>query len=589
MLATLLLLLSASASDPTTSLQTTAERTAFAATSDYDGTLAFLRELERRAPFVRLSEFGRSAEGRALPLVVVSKERQFTPEKAAASGKPLVMIQNGIHAGEIDGKDACLILLRDMAQGRHTEILDAINLLIVPIYNVDGHERISPYNRPNQDGPREGMGFRTTSHGLDLNRDHLKLVSAEARALIGLFNRWRPHLHVDDHVTDGSDHAWVFTYSWAESPQVAPSIDAWAREELPAVLEATREAGHPLGPYVDLVDRSDPSRGFSSIAGEPRYSGGYFPLRNRLSILVENHSYKPFEARVRANHDFLLALLRQVARRPAALVDAVAAAERRTVKRGRAADPPPVVVRYAEDDVGDTVRWPVYSWSHEPSLVMGVPLLRFVRGDVDEREVPWIHRYKAELTLPRPRGYVVLPGWPQIESRLRAHGLRVERITRAASQPVETIRLENPAYARGPYQGLTRVDTFDVARAVETREIPRGALWIPADQPDFEVAVQLLEPEAPDSLLRWGLLSTVFERKEYIEPSVLEPLVEEMLADPSIAAAWQRALEDEAFAGNPWARWVWWYRRTPYWDERVGLLPVYRVVRPFAPVTEEWP
>jgi hypothetical protein len=139
------------------------------------------------------------------------------------------------------------------------------------------------------------------------------------------------------------------------------------------------------------------------------------------------------------------------------------------------------------------------------------------------------------------------------------------------------MRVASPQFAQSPYQGLTRV-TAQVARAAERRKIPAGALWVPADQPDFEVAVQLLEPEAPDSLLSWGLLSTVFEQKEYIDSRVLDRLAAEMLEDPRTAEAWQAALRDEKLASDPFARYLWWYRRTPYWDETVGLVPVFRVM-----------
>ena len=173
-------------------LRTRAEVSDFRATSTYAETLDFLRVLEARSPDFRLGVFGTSEQGRAMPFVVVSKDRVFTPEAARRLRKPIVMLQAGIHAGEIDGKDALLMLLRDLALGRQPAVLDRVTLLVVPIYNVDGHERVSRFNRSNQDGPVEGMGFRTNARGLDLNRDHLKLDSAEARALIGLFNAWRP-------------------------------------------------------------------------------------------------------------------------------------------------------------------------------------------------------------------------------------------------------------------------------------------------------------------------------------------------------------------------------------------------------------
>jgi hypothetical protein len=168
-------------------------------------------------------------------------------------------------------------------------------------------------------------------------------------------------------------------------------------------------------------------------------------------------------------------------------------------------------------------------------------------------------------------------------------GLLGQRLAEPAEIEVETMRVADPDFAERSYQGLTQV-TARVERRPERRTLPAGTLWIPADQPDFEVAVQLLEPEAPDSLLAWGLLSSVFEQKEYIDFRVLEGLAREMSKDPQVAAAWQEALEDQTFAGNAFARYLWWYRRTPYWDETVGLVPVFRMMTaPAGLKTQAWP
>lgn len=575
----LLLLLFPAVLAAQTEWKTPVETADFEATPSYEETIAFLRQIEARMPEMKLSFYGTSPQGRPMPLVVVSKEKAFTPADAVRAGKPVVMIQNGIHAGEIDGKDACLMILRDLALGRHRELLDGMTLLILPIYNVDGHERVSPYNRPNQDGPRQGMGFRTTASGLDLNRDHLKVASVEAQALMALVSAWRPHLHVDDHVTDGVDHDWVLTWSWAEAPQAPLPVDLWLRDHLPKALAATEKAGHRAGPYVDLKDGNDPSKGFSSWVGAPRYATGYYPLRNRPSILVEMHSYKPYRQRVLANRDFLLAVLAEVASDPAGLTRAVAEAEAATVALGRPdAKPSTVAVVYEESEAADTIRFPVYAHELGTSVVTDEPLLRYRHGQVQEMEVPWYHRPKVTLTLPRPRGYLVLPGWPQIEQRLRTHGLRVETVREPAEIEVETIRVSDPKFAERPYQGLHRVQA-KAERRTERHSIPAGTLWVPADQPDFAIAVQLFEPEAVDSLLSWGLLSSVFEQKEYIDSGVLEDLAGEMIKDPKTADALQEAMKDEKLAKDPFARYLWWYRRTPYWDETIGLLPIYRVMQ----------
>jgi hypothetical protein len=358
-------------------------------------------------------------------------------------------------------------------------------------------------------------------------------------------------------------------------------VDAWLAAHLPPVLAATAAAGHRNGPYVDLVDRADPAKGFTSRVAEPRYATNYYPLRNRPSVLVETHSYKPYRDRVLANRDFLAALVAEVNRDPSSLVEAVAAAEARTVALGRPGAPPSdAVLTWADAPEPDRIRFPVYDWSLVPSEVTGRAIVAYRPGEVREIEVDWRHRARADKAVPRPRGYLVRPGWGAIEERLIAHGLRLRRLGRPLELEVEAIRVADPNYAAAPYQGLTAV-TATAERATERVTMPAGSIWVAADQPDFEVAVQLLEPEAPDSLFAWGMLSTVLERKEYIDVRGLEVLARELLADPArpeLAAAWRRALADPAFAADAQARWLWWYRRTPYWDERIGLLPYVRVM-----------
>jgi hypothetical protein len=562
--------------------QTRAEASGFTATSTYDETVAFLKRLQARWPSLNLSFFGTSAQGRPLPLVVVSKERLFRPRRAREASKPIVMIQNAIHAGEVDGKDACLILLRDLALGRHPEILDAATLVVIPIYNVDGHERVSLYNRPNQDGPRDGQGYRTTASGLDLNRDHLKLESEEARALIALVSEWRPHLHIDNHVSDGYEHDLVLGYAYAEAPQAPAAVGAWLETHLAAAAAAANRPGSQVGRYVELRDENDPARGVTSRAYPPRYSTGYFALRNRPSVLIETHSYRPFGDRVRANLDFLLALLEQVRVNGGGLRRAVEDAEAVTVARGRAeAAPSEVVLSYDLDEtVSERLSLPTYAWQKETSVITGQPVVRYERGVVRATDVAWHHHPRAARLVPRPRGYVVLPGWPQIVARLRAHGLRVERVAAPAEVEAESLYVSKPTFSPVSYQGLHQVTEMTVERAPLHATVPAGASWVPADQPDFEVAVQLLEPEAPDSLVSWGLVSTAFERREWMSDHLLEGLARTLLQDPQVAAAWQQALADPAFAGDAAARRDWITRRTPYWDPSIGRLPILRVMKP---------
>ena len=569
---------------------TVAEKTDFRATSSYDQSMVFLYRLEAAAPeLIRVTDFGRSGQGRPLPLVIVSSSGAFTPEAAAASGEPILLIQSCIHAGEVDGKDATLMILRDIALGRRPELAEGAITLFAPIYNADGHENVSPYNRSNQNGPVEGMGYRATANGINLNRDFLRLVSPEAKAMAQLVATWNPHLHVDNHVTNGSDHAWVLTWLVAEAPELALPVDAWVRSHLPKVMAAIDADGHPNGPYVNHVSRSDPTAGMIWDVTQPRYSSGYFPLRNRVSILIEMHAHKPFRDRVLANRAFIAALIEETGRSGEELVRAVTAAEAATVAMGVPnAEPSEVVVRWKAAEEGETITWPAYDWTIEDSVVTGGKLVRYLPGKVREVELEWRHRQVAELKLARPRGYLLLAGWPQVEELVAGHGLRAFKLNGDTELEVETTRLRHPKLATSPYQGVVMVEDFEVSRAQEKRLIPAGSLWIPADQPSFEVAVQLFEPEAPDSIVRWGVVSSLFERKIYIGLDLLEQLANEMLTDDTVRSEWEAALEDPEFAENSGARYMWWYQRTPYWDETVGLLPVMRVMKPVDLDVESW-
>ncbi len=570
---------------------TVAEKTDFRATSSYDQTMVYLYRLEAAAPeTIRVTDFGRSGQGRPLPLVIVSSDGAFTPEKAAATGKPILLIQSCIHAGEVDGKDATLMVLRDIALGRRPELAEGAVTLFAPISNADGHENVSPYNRSNQDGPVEGMGYRATANGINLNRDFLRLVSREAKAMARLVATWNPHLHVDNHVTNGSDHAWVLTWLVAEAPQLAPPIDAWVGNHLPKVLARVDAAGHPNGPYVSHVSRSDPTSGMIWDVAQPRYSSGYFPLRNRVSILIEMHAHKPFRDRVFANRAFIDELMAEAGRSGEALVQAIEQAEAATVAMGaHDAKPSEVVVRWGVAEEGQKITWPAYDWTMEESTVTGGKRVRYHSGRARDVVLEWRHLPVAELTLARPRGYFVLAGWPQIEGLVTGHGLRGARLAEDAELEVETVRLASPEFANSSYQGVVMIRDFELSRQRERRSIPAGSLWIPADQPSFEVAVQLFEPEAPDSIVRWGVVSSLFERKIYIGIDLLDRLANQMLNDETVRSEWQAALEDPEFAKDWGARYLWWYRRTPYWDETVGLLPVMRVMEPFEFELEPWP
>lgn len=559
---------------------TKVELTAFRATPSYDETLAFLRRLEKTSPYLSLSFFGTSAEGRPMPLLVASKDKAFTPDAAAKTGKPVVLVLNGIHPGEPDGKDACLILLRDLALGNRPDLLDTLTLLVVPIYNADGHERVSKWNRPNQDGPADGMGFRTTTQGYDLNRDFLKADAPETRALLSVVAAWSPDLFVDNHVTDGSDAQATLTVSYGGEPATPEPLRAWLDAVMRPALAEVEEAGWKTAPYIEWLDPLDPAKGIDIGPTEPRYGTGYMPLRGIPSILVEMHALKPYGERVRANEAFLSALLSRVGREPKPLKGARAAA-------GTSARSAPVGSPVVLDAVTDTSRpekidFPGFAWSQVVSPVTGRPRLVYDPAKPMSIPMPVYRHVKARVTVPRPAAYFVLAGWPRIEEKLAAHGIRFRKLTQPRTLPVGTYRASEAKLESTSYQGRVRMSA-QIAKATETRTVPAGSLYVPLDTPLAPVVMHLLEPEGPDSLFAWGDLASALEMKEYIDARVLDPLALRLLkGDPKLAAEWEEKLKDPKFAADARARYRFFYSRTPYWDESVGLLPVFRLEAPLS-------
>ncbi|MBK6428342.1 MAG: peptidase M14 [Blastocatellia bacterium] len=559
--------------------QTVAENTAYRKTSTYDETIAYCRRLAGTSLWVSFSMFGTSPQGRGMPLLVISRDRAFTPSAARKTNKPVVLIQNGIHAGEIDGKEASLALVRDIVVSKRLEHLARhATVLVIPILNVDGHERTSPYNRINQNGPDE-MGWRATAQGLNLNRDYMKADAPEMRALLGLFNSWKPDLYVDTHVTDGADFQYDVLYTIESTGYVAAPIAEYVDRVLqPMIRPAIERKGHIVESYFNLRDPADLAKGIERQVFPPRFSNGYGALRGRPVVLVETHMFKPFGVRVRATYDLLVEILSAVEARPGDLLAAVRSADAEAIARGRVVDPTrPVPLRLELTDANRIVRFRGKDFTVQQSEVSGTGWIRYGEAPQDV-EIPLYDEVRVSSSVTAPLAYIIPPEWNDVISRVEVHGLRTHRLARAITAEFETYRLTEPVWQAAPYEGRHPV-RFTVKTVTETRTLPVGSVVVPLDQPGAMLAVHLLEPGAPDALATWGLFDAIFEQKEYAEGYVLEKLAREMLSrDPELKRAFEeRMASDAAFRQNPRARLNFFYERSPYVDSRIGAYPVVRV------------
>jgi hypothetical protein len=574
----LLLPLVAAAGEPVADWRTAAEIADFRSTPRLDATMAWLERLAGATDQIRIASFGTSPEGRALPVVVASADGSFTPELARERGKTVLWVQAGIHAGEIEGKDAGLALLRDLTVGgRHAGLLEHTVLVFIPVFNVDGHERMGPYHRINQNGPSQ-MGWRATAQDLNLNRDHLKADAPEMRAWLALFQRWQPHLVVDVHTTNGADYEYDLTWYLEEWGNQAEAVRAWQREALVGrVFPATDRHGHLLGPYINLVDHRDIRKGLVNFGSGPRFSTGYVALHGRPGLLVETHMLKPYEQRVQATHALLLELLRELDARGGALREAVAAGEAAVLARA-ARDAPEVPVAYRPADEAESFVVRGVAFSQEQSAISGDTWTRYDPSKPVRYEVPFRRAMLPAASARLPAAYVLEASAIEAIARVEAHGLRHFRLPRATTVAARGWRVGNPRWAGAPFEGRIALTAFDAEDLVREIELPPGSVVVPLAQPAADVAVQLFEPQAPDALLRWGFFNAVFERKEYGDPRKLEQLARELLeARPELREAFEQRLRDPAFAASPAARLEFFHARSPYADPGLGVLPVWRV------------
>ncbi|MBP2680965.1 MAG: Zinc carboxypeptidase [Candidatus Krumholzibacteriota bacterium] len=557
--------------------RTDCEKSGMKATPRYDETIAYCKRLDKASQWIRYTTFGKSPQGRDLPLVIASKRGVFAAweaERARQNGDVVVLIQAGIHSGEIEGKDAGLMLLRDIAIDKKYH---HVTVLFIPIFNVDGHERFGPYNRINQNGPEE-MGWRTTANGLNLNRDFLKVDAEETRAWVNLFNQWKPDFFIDSHTTDGADYQYAVTYIVDILGNMVPSLTDWTRDVYLANITRTMEqAGYPMSPYVYLVEWPNPRSGMVTWVSTPRFAQGYASIQNRPGILIETHQRKDYAVRVSATYEAMKQTIELLDRERAGLRNAISTADAYTASAAFREKPFPLRFQLDRSD-SVLIAFKGVSYDTLTSDLTGGKWYQFT-GKPETFTIPFFNKQKITATASLPEAYIVPPEWTAVIQRLAIHGVEFRQLSAPATLEVRSYRFENYKWQEEPYEGRHPVK-FEAKPVVETRTYPAGSVVVDMNQRASQVAAHILEPMGPDSYLQWGFFDAVFEQKEYTDADVIEKKGREMLArDESLRKELEaKKAADPEFAKHPGRIRNWLYQHSPYWDDRKDVYPVGMIV-----------
>ncbi|KPZ52557.1 M14 family metallopeptidase [Pseudoalteromonas sp. P1-25] len=539
------------------------------ASPNYADTMAFVDRLVAANPTQFQSQtIGYSNSNRAIKMLVASEQGFFEAGQMANSTKPTILIQAGIHAGEIDGKDAMFMLLRDIATGKRRDILKKVNILFIPILNVDGHERSSAFNRINQRGPAK-MGFRTNANNLNLNRDYTKLDTPEVRSVLKVINDYNPNLYIDVHVTDGADYQYDVTYGYnpvfaSESPAISAALDRYFK---PVIDEKLASQGHIPGPLVFVMDKRDFKKGLAGWVATPRFSNGWGDLKSLPTILVENHSLKPYQQRVLGTYVFLDGAINALSQYSHELANAV--------KKEQEFVPDKLIVKRSYAKQVDTIsEFKGVEYTSSVSALSGQTEVKYLGKAYTYTDLPIYWQKQVERVVDVPQAFFVPPVYSDIIEKLKLHGVSVNKLKGANTQPLKLAKVLDYSFDKAPFEGRFRVSaSFDYVPAINVDL--DGWYQVNTQQKAGELAVHLLHPEAPDSFFAWGEFNTIFQRTEYMENYALIPYARKMLKDnPKLALEFDKKLKDKAFAHDANARLNWLYSHTPFYDEAYLKYPI---------------
>ncbi len=508
----------ASAQQP--DLRSRAEISNYEETSSYADIQRVIAGLTASSPLVHTESFGKTEEGRELPLLVISEPKVTTPAAARKLGRPLVFVQANIHSGEVEGKEAVIALARRLTSGDLRPLTRQLVILIAPNYNADGNEKVSVQNRAAQYGPVAGVGTRENSKGLDLNRDYMKLDSLEARSLVGLMNKWDPHVLVDLHTTNGSYHANHLTYSPILNPNAGARLIAFTRERMLAPIRAAMLKKHNWRTYYygnfapedgggresSRVDPANPGNvTWRTFDHRPRFGNNYAGLRNRIAILSEAYSYLDFKGRIDVTEDFVDEIWKSVAANAKQIMQLTAQADRQFTAPPNA-KPVELGLDFEMRALPERVGIFVGDVRKVPNPRSGREMLAMT-----DMAVPVAMKdfgvFAATRSTAMPKGWLI-PTNPRLAAaveRLRFHGVKVEEITAPAQVSVERFTIADYTRAARVFQGRREArlkGTYDMAQL----SVTPGALFVPANQPLARLAFYLLEPESDDGLVTWNVI-----------------------------------------------------------------------------------
>jgi dipeptidyl-peptidase-4 len=487
--------------------QTKAETSDFKSTSDYKDVTVFIDQLKKSSHFIRVENIAVSAEGREIPLLIIGKPLPKSPSDLITDKRIVVYVQADIHAGEVEGKEGVLMFARDLLKDKNPVLLKNVILLICPLLNPDGNEKISNLNRTHQNGPVNGVGVRYNGQFLDLNRDAMKAESPEVRGVLtNVFNRWDPSVFMDCHTTNGSYHLEPVTFTWMVNPNGDSSLISYMRHRMAPEISETLLRKYKVENcfYGEFFDMMDPEKGWVLDASEPRYMSNYYGIRNRLGILNENYVYADFRSRVLGCYYLIHSLTEYVSTHCSEIENLLQMADNKTIARGKN---PAVTDSFSYEYNVRPIPEKVTIRTFEAELVSDINGRRNYKRSDRQKDVtiPYYIDYYPSKSARFPYAYLLTVNDREIVNLLNLHGIKSEKL-------VNDTKIEVQSFIISSLKGASRLNQGHYTDSIRGKyvntqiDFPAGTIVVRTAQPLANVAAYLLEPQSNDGLVTWNFL-----------------------------------------------------------------------------------
>jgi hypothetical protein len=553
--------------------QTTFEKSNGTETTTFFDCINYYKALDKASAKISIKEMGMSDAGYPYDVVLYSNDGKFDPSVWHNQHKIVILINNGIHPGEPDGVDACMMLLRDLNDGK-IKMPDNVVLAVIPLYNIGGALNRNSFSRVNQNGPKS-FGFRGNAQNLDLNRDFTKSDSRNAHAFATIFHWLNPDIQTDNHVSDGADYQHTMTLITTQWNKLGGELGKFVHDVFdPALYKSMEKKGWPMCPYVNFED-GNPEKGWDEFYDPPRYSSGYAALFNTISFIPETHMLKPFKDRVLSTYALMQTMLEQ------ASIHANEIIEKRKQNFYDNKNQTEFALNWKTDSTKyDSILFRGYETAKKISEVTGLERMYYDHTKPFQKEVKYYDYFSGFDSVKIPQAYIIPQGWHDVIDLLKLNGIEMKQLINDSIINVQAYHISD--YKSYPRAYEKHHKNFDVKVSASNQSIQflKGDYVISTNQTNKRFLIEMLEPTGDDSYFSWNFFDAILQQKEGYSDYRWEDIAADYLRKnlELKTKLEEKKNNDSTFRKNSNAQLNFVYKNSPYYEPAHLRYPVFMIL-----------